>query len=471
MPLSAFPVLARQSSCPLAAGGIWKPVSPTSSTTSHSYRLYADTYHGTDISSGKDGPLRYNDSVRVHLVRTPEPSPPTDEDTGSNQDAINDFIDNFHADGKSFSGIILLHPISDRRSTEPMLSILQTFRAKCGSGEYPSIALATSKWSDVTADDGERRETELVEGDSLVSHMREEGYRIFRYNETSESATEIIGCILAQRGFIPTDPSAEAEVEVEDTQDEGTVVPDEMDASIAVADRKRMARLADLYEQMDQTMKDHDASMQRIFRAEIASLRQRIREGIEEQQRLQREIEDIIFQKDSEITAVREKAKAESDQARQRHLRELVQHARATQEDMMRLEASNHQERQEVLAASKAEMTREADERVRAIKGDMTRQADERITAAKEEVAREAEQRLNALCAEMDKMKAEFKLEREQYTKAMEAEMARVAKREQEARERALRAEMAQKNDDYKQPLQAWAVGRLFGVGSYARAR
>lgn len=290
---------------------------------------------------------------------------------------------------------------------------------------------------------------------------------------TDEEVIEQIPISAAEES-IPTDISETTDdviTVIETTPAEALPATEALRHEAVVAGERRMMALNVLYGQMEQAMRDHDNCMQNIFRIEIDSLRRQIADGIAEQHRLAQEIRDVTHHKDAELQALQDRTDKEREHTRTQHVKELEQHSRSAQQDMLRLEAAHHQQLEAQVAATRAEMAAEADHRVAATREELVLATEAQIKQTKEEMTRVSEARVAGLCKDLEKMKVDFRREREQYTRAMETEMARVSKREQEARERALRAETAQKNDEYRQPLQAWAVGRIFGVGSYARPR
>ncbi|KAK3345892.1 hypothetical protein B0T25DRAFT_583186 [Lasiosphaeria hispida] len=411
----------------------------------------------------------YSDTQRVHLVDIPGF---TSDDDATEQQHILNRINSLVADGKTFSGVVFLHPIADEQTAGLALQNMELLRSLYGADSQTQklTVLATSMWSRVTPELGATRERALVESDEFVGQLlNQEGGKVFRYEDTRESALDILSYLLSRQM-----PVAAEGVEggVDKACQTGGELVGEWDKDIARAREKHMARLAEMYALMEQATREHDSNVRGIVKVEVESLQKRIREGEEERDQLKKTLDEVTQRKDGEVKALQE----EISEERRRHVEETEklekaareereQLAKAAQEELARREEEEVKQREERVAAVRAEMTQESENRVKSLLEEMTHEADERVKAVRAEMTHVADERLNASRREMEKMKLEFEREREQNMKALRAEMSRLAEREKEAREMAQRAEVARKNEEYRQPLQAWAVARLWGVG------
>lgn len=428
----------------------------------------------------QDTSFIYSDSTRVHLVDIPGFSnDPEDADTDAVQRCTLERIDTFVKEGKSFSGIIFLHPISDEQTTGLALRNLELLRGLCGpeAGASSFAVLATTMWSQVSPEDGERREKELVETDGFFHHMaKEEGSRVFRFEETRESAFHILSYILSQRGGQPTvtttppptrTPTATLDQAIQtdpilDTSTFGT--------SLQHAREAHMARLAEMYTLMETATREHDTHLQSLFQTKISALESQIADAAEAQAKLQQTLQEVTEHKDMEMCALREEMRAAREEDRRVHEDELERREKSMQEEMVRREEEHRQDRDARVKGVREEMAAEGEARVRTLLEELARETEERVKAARAEVVHEADGRIKAMRGEMEKMKAGWEREQEMNMKAIKAEIVSLREREQDAREKLKRAEMARRGEEYRQPLQAWAVARLWGVGQ-ARTR
>jgi hypothetical protein len=99
---------------------------------------------------------------------------------------------------KLLSGIIFLHQISESRLRGSQLRNLRMFKSLCGERGLGNVVLATTFWSGVTPEEGQRRERDLVQTESFWGHLRSQGSQIMRHDNGIESAEKIIGHLAAK---------------------------------------------------------------------------------------------------------------------------------------------------------------------------------------------------------------------------------------------------------------------------------
>ncbi|KAK0639868.1 hypothetical protein B0T16DRAFT_463503 [Cercophora newfieldiana] len=437
-----------------------------------------DAPHSVDDASttNQDISFLYNDTQRVHLIDIPGFTS-DDTDPEQQQNTLNR-INTLVADGKTFSGIVFLHPISDSQTATLALQNMELLRSLCADSSQTTqtlTVLATSMWSRVDPELGAERERTLVEEDEFAQQLlTQEGGKVFRYEDTRESAMEILSYLLSRQ--ITAAGAAKIDSGVDKACQTGEELTGEWEREISAEREKHMARLAEMYALMEEATREHDSNVRGIVKVEVESLKKRIREGEEQRERLEKALEEVKRVKGAEVEALR----GEISEERKRHKEETEQFVKEAKAERARREEEQVRQREERVAAVRAEMTQEsesrvkslleemtheADERVKAVRAEMTHEADERVKAVRAEMTHEADARVQALRREMEKMKLEFEREREQNMKTVRAEMSRLVEREKEARERAQRAEVVRKTEEYRQPLQAWAVARLWGVG------
>ncbi|KAG5745416.1 hypothetical protein H9Q70_011882 [Fusarium xylarioides] len=91
------------------------------------------------------------------------------------------------------SGIIYLHRIKDERMTNAIMRNLTMFRNLCGDGAFENVILATTFWDELQDESkGAAREHELISTPEWWGYMSNKGSRIRRFQNTRESALEIV---------------------------------------------------------------------------------------------------------------------------------------------------------------------------------------------------------------------------------------------------------------------------------------
>jgi len=132
-----------------------------------------------------------HDGKVIHLIDTPG----FDDTYRSDSDVLRDlayYLTTSYGKGFRLSGIIYLHPITHNRMNGTAFKNLRTFRKLCGAQSMSSTVLATTMWSEVTADIGDVRERELKETAEFWGDMIREGSTVFKHTDDHSSAIKII---------------------------------------------------------------------------------------------------------------------------------------------------------------------------------------------------------------------------------------------------------------------------------------
>jgi hypothetical protein len=174
---------------------------------------------GAGTTDVEDVAFMYNPQLRVHLVDTPGFDDTNRSDVQVLQD-ISDWLSRSFANGTKLNGIIFLHRISDPRMTGSARRNLMMFKKLCGAGAFKSVVLATTMWSKVDNAEGAERERQLTEKAEFWGAMHKRGSRVFRYNNTVDSARDIVDHILSLEKTVMLDIQDELvnkNMEIQDT--------------------------------------------------------------------------------------------------------------------------------------------------------------------------------------------------------------------------------------------------------------
>jgi hypothetical protein len=113
------------------------------------------------------------------------------------------FLCQTYANGIKIAGIIYLHPITQTRMTGTSMRDLQLLDAICGETFFSNVVLATSNWDRLSNPRDQRyaraREVALQEM-ALWEYMLRIGSKIYRHNNTKESALRIVDHIHSLKG-------------------------------------------------------------------------------------------------------------------------------------------------------------------------------------------------------------------------------------------------------------------------------
>jgi len=329
----------------------------------------------------------YNGNLRVHLIDTPGFDDSERSDVNVLQD-IAHWLSCSFKQGTRLSGLIFLHRISDPRMAGSAKRNLLMFKKLCGENAYKSVILGTTMWSKVSAEDGMRRERELVDTDEYWGFMCKKGSTIFRYADTRQSALDLVGYILGQHMVVTLDIQDEIVNKKRDIEE--TSAAHELNAEIIREKKKHMAELNKMREEMENAIKEHDEELQQVFKEEIDTLQAKIQSGAEEQRKLTQTLQEVDKRKEEEFRAFKEQMKKEREQEHQRHDKERKDFLAsiARQEEALKQQQEREMERMERDRASREEMDRKQEEYRQA--AERQRKADERRLADIESSHRQA---------------------------------------------------------------------------------
>jgi len=138
---------------------------------------------------------KYPGDSRRHVVFVDTPA--FNHDVKSPSDigkAINRWLEKTYARKNKVAGILYMHRISDARMTEAPLVHLLSFERLCREDLTKKIVLATTMWSHVDEAKGRRRQAGLRV--NYWKTMVARGSEVVRFNDTQESAWEIVNLLL-----------------------------------------------------------------------------------------------------------------------------------------------------------------------------------------------------------------------------------------------------------------------------------
>lgn len=119
--------------------------------------------------------------------------------------AVADWMKGSYKADMRLSGIIYLHDISDTRMTNSGLLNLNMFRNLCGDHNLKNVILATTKWGVTPLQDARRREKDLTSDTRFWRPMIAAGAVVRRFENSPESATDLVKKILDKgQKIVPT---------------------------------------------------------------------------------------------------------------------------------------------------------------------------------------------------------------------------------------------------------------------------
>ena len=203
------------------------------------------------------------------------------------------------------------------------LKNLRMFKKLCGAQGLSCVVLATTMWSHVTPEDGERRESELITKQDFWGEMIKQGSTVMRQDQDEVSAIKIIQYILGKRRRMVLD--IQEEMASGKTLDE-TSAGRELEAELERMRKQHEAEMRELREDMIEAQKQNDRRSQEEIAAIRAELQKKMDQDREDRERMRVTMEELQQERDAELR-----------EERQRHHERELEHQKAVAENTQRL--------------------------------------------------------------------------------------------------------------------------------------
>ncbi|KAK3299250.1 P-loop containing nucleoside triphosphate hydrolase protein [Chaetomium fimeti] len=234
----------------------------------------------------------------VYLIDTPGFDDTHRSDTDILREVAN-WLNSAYKSRIKLSGIIYLHRIADNRMSGSAMKNLRMFKRLCGEEALSCVVLATTMWSMMaSAEDGARRERELMTKPEFWASMVERGSKVLRQDNNAVSAMEIMRYIMAQRRKIDLD--IQKEMASGKTLDE-TSAGREVQSGMEVMRRKHEAEMAELRQEMEEARRDHDVRAQREIASVRADLEEKLRRDREDRDKMRVTLDELRQQRAEEL--------------------------------------------------------------------------------------------------------------------------------------------------------------------------
>jgi hypothetical protein len=192
-------------------------------------------------------------------------------------------------------GIVYMHRITDVRVGGSAMKNLRMFRKLCGTDGLGSVACVTSMWSLCSAEDGQRRERQLMQQNDLWKSLLEHGARAFRHDAEKESAERILIYLIQRRRNVTLDIQVEM-VDKKLTLSQ-TAAGKEVQGNLEKLKEEHKKEMKEIRTDMEEAIQNKDKEMQR----ELQEYQQKIQEEMAKQEEQMRRLETSREQLRSEM--------------------------------------------------------------------------------------------------------------------------------------------------------------------------
>jgi len=143
---------------------------------------------------------------------------------------------------------------------------LDMFKKLCGEDALRKVVLVTSMWDIVPSEEACRRESELKEKDDFWGSMIKMGSRVFRHDNTEESARGIVGLLAQHNSRITTSLQKELVEERRTLND--TSAGREVQSEVLKEKEKWEKKQKQMEEHMREAIRTHNREAEEVLRKE-----------------------------------------------------------------------------------------------------------------------------------------------------------------------------------------------------------
>ncbi|KAF9766006.1 hypothetical protein IL306_001627 [Fusarium sp. DS 682] len=238
-------------------------------------------------------------------------------------------------------GIIYLHRIIDVRMQGSAKTNLITFKQLCGNDALKRVVLATTMWDQVTSiSEAEDRELELKQKPEFWGWMLSKGSSCYRYQNTSESAKEIVNSLCGHDQPVTTALQTQL-VDERRTLDQ-TSAGQEVQGDLIREREKFEEKLRKLEKDMREA---RDLETQQIIQEERDRYKRLIEKVDSNTEALCASLEALLAERDQRIDDMEEKMKSQQA-AHQEKIKQLERKQSQLEQEKGRLEKENDTVRQ-----------------------------------------------------------------------------------------------------------------------------
>jgi DNA polymerase III alpha subunit (gram-positive type) len=259
-----------------------------------------------------------------------------------------------YKNGIRLSGVIYMHRISDFRMGGISRRNFSMFRQLCGESSLKNVVLVTNMWSEVSAEVGEARETELRQRDIFFKPVLDRHARLLRHENTLESAQSIIRYLI---GNHPMALRIQRELVDQNLDISQTAAGAELNRELMEQVRKHQQELLDLQVEVKSAIKARDEETRKELEEETRKLQVEMARIQGDSQKLASDYNQQYVRMERQMQIIVETAKKDAERAaveHQRQMKELNQQLQhfangsASQKDIIQRQIGDFQRRYEV---------------------------------------------------------------------------------------------------------------------------
>ncbi|KAF2870050.1 P-loop containing nucleoside triphosphate hydrolase protein [Massariosphaeria phaeospora] len=272
--------------------------------------------------------------ANVYLIDTPGFDDTDRSDTEVLREIATWLTDSYVHDIR-LDGIVYLHRIDNPRMQGSGRRNLLMFRKLCGDDALKKVVLTTTRWDNVSEQEGSQREQELVTRQEYWGHFVENGSEVFRHHNTQTSAMSLIKRFVASKTSRSGVTLAIQEQMVNHHQAlDQTDAGREVQSALLRQQKKFEKILADAHDDMQAALKERDELAQELLREQQEDMNKRIEQINFDREKLKADMEMLQTEKIAEVERKLDKerkANAKLGKLRDKEMQELKKKFRKSQ--------------------------------------------------------------------------------------------------------------------------------------------
>ena len=222
--------------------------------------------------------------------------------------------------GSTLSGVIYIHPISDKRFTGIAGRNFKMFRELCGDSTLRNVVLVTNMWGEVLREDGEEREGELIA--NYFKTALDKGARMARHYNTVQSAHDVIRRIIKNQ---PGPLQIQRELVDEGKGILDTSAGEAINGELNEQIQRHQAELKAVKSGIEKALQEKDEETRQELEKETHKLQEHIDKTRADLETVTSRYDEERRKMEEEIKRMREDTRQEVDQAHAEHRQQMEQ--------------------------------------------------------------------------------------------------------------------------------------------------
>jgi hypothetical protein len=262
-------------------------------------------------------------------------------------------------------GIIYLHRITDIRMQGSAKKNLMMFRQLCGQDALKKVILVTTMWDKVPADEGARREAELINTPEFWGWMLGKGSSCHRHNNTEASVRSIVARLANHKAPITTDLQRQL-VDEKKSLDQ-TSAGRELQGELLKEKEKWARERREIEEQMKAAMKQRDREAEQMMREERDRYTKMIKKVENDTGALRSTMNNLLAERDKREAKMEQQMKQQqaNHEAELKRISERQRHVEKEKEELEELEKKRRRREKEDERRRQREQEKQEQEQTR----------------------------------------------------------------------------------------------------------